>query len=663
MGILLLASRGGAGEDQGFKEGSFKATISADEYFTVKLVKDKQGDIRVQRAKFSLPGAYGGGVAFSEPVGKVQGGKLVFELPITRGFRPAMPPSFRADPVYVYYSAQLTPGADGTLRCELSKIDALSDEYSHMYLSIETVFDARVHYSPDEDTTEKSFFLTLKSEALPASQPPGTLPPGAKVIYMIPPQYKMLSAIEVLPDLKTFGFAGITDAGGSANYNGADVVTGLEEEGLGVAVEGAGILFSASKSGGAIKILNDKVYPPEGARRLGNLNSVAVSPNGQHIAYITQENDGYHLWVDGKSVHKDSYIGVAYSPNDALKITDEGIAFTMVGYGNEWRMLSGQTTGPQYSGVGEPEITPDGKHLAYLASKGKERVLVLDGVEVDASVPSDANVVLSPDGKQFRYFVQRYPCVDGSNLVPLDRVWSDPALIASASKVVYGVKRAGKQSIVLGDQKENCERFDDYVFPVTTSDGKTVAWAGSRTQPAGSEGRTKPELESFIFVNGQKQKAVGGVQGLLLDESGRLVAYATELRTLVRGNISQQQEVVINGKPGKLYDTVSNLMIGPDKSVVYIATLGDRSYVVVGTHESDPYDKVWPPVIKDGNLVYAALLGRAMVSITVQQKIPNPPMKTAVLVPLTFVAIPGALLLAPTLPAWNRRRKLRRARE
>ena len=63
MGILLLASRAVAGEDQGLREGSFKARISADEYFIVKLVTDKQGDIKVQRVKYSLPDMLAGGIA------------------------------------------------------------------------------------------------------------------------------------------------------------------------------------------------------------------------------------------------------------------------------------------------------------------------------------------------------------------------------------------------------------------------------------------------------------------------------------------------------------------------------------------------------------------------------------------------------------------------
>jgi len=317
--------------------------------------------------------------------------------------------------------------------------------------------------------------------------------------------------------------------------------------------------------------------------------------------------------VDGKSVYKDRFIGVSHYPNDALKISDDGVAFTMAGYGTEWRMLSGPTPGPRYSSVGEPVITPDGRHLAYLASTGTgpggKQLLVLDGKEIDAGSGYRVDrLALSADGRHVCYFVNRdgyHLCVDGANLVPFDDVWFGPRFLEGTDKVFYGVEKDRKRWIVLGDRKEECERFEDYAEPVASADGSTVAWAGLTTSP---------EPSSYIFLNGQKQKAVGMVKDLLLDKSGRLLAYATEVRVQLKNRSSLERAVFCNGKLGKLYDSVSNLMVGPDQTVVYTARSGDSWYVVVGIDESEPYDKVWSPAIKDGKLVYAALLGRAIVS-------------------------------------------------
>lgn len=599
MGFLAIVSRAGVAEDQGLREGLFKAKISTNEYFIVRIVKGGQGELKVQRVKYKLPGALAGTTYASQPIGRLQEGTLSFEFPLVRTYLSAQPPQFRPRPAYVYYSARLTPAGGGKLHCELSKIDAMSAEYQRAEFSADTMLD---FMQSDEDTTKKNLSLTLKSQGLPAAQ--AGLPPAASLVFTIPPQYKILSAIEVLPDHETFAFVGLTDSGGAANYSGTEVATGLEEEGVYIGVEGRGIRLEARKGGKVLCIVNGKVYPGS--------QSLAISPNGEHTAYITQESDGFHLWVDGKSIYKDRYIGESHFPNKALKISDGGLAFTMAGYGGEWRMLSGQTPGPPYASVGEPAITPDGTHLAYLALKKAgprgSLVLVLDGKEMDAGAGDMVDTVtLSADGRHVCYFVNRgghHLCVDGANLVPFDSIWFDPRFIEGTDTVFYGVEKDHKRRIVLGGRQEECERFESYTNPVASADGSTVAWAGSNTSP---------EPASFIFVNGQKQKATGLVKNLLLDQSGRLVAYATEVRAQPQNRSSRQEAVFYNGKLGKLYDSVSNLMLGPDQTVVYTAKKGDSSYVVVGTNESDPYDKVWAPVVKDGKLVYAALIGRAIV--------------------------------------------------
>ena len=609
MGSLAIASRAGVAEDQGLREGLFKAQISADEYFIVRIAKDGQGELRVQRVKYKLPGALAGTTYARQPIGRLQEGALSFEFPLVRTYLPAQPPQFRPRPAYVYYSARLTPAGGGTLHCELSRIDAMSAAYQRAEFSADTVLDFMVS---DEDRTKKNLSLTLRSQGLPAAL--AALPPGASLVFTIPPQYKILSAIEVLPDHETFAFAGLTDSGGAANYCGTEVATGLEEEGIYMGIESRAIQLAARKGGKALRIVNGKVYPGS--------DSLAISPNGQHSAYISQESDGFHLWVDGKSIYKDRYIGESHFPNKALRISDGGVAFTMAGYGGAWRMLNGQTPGPLYANVGEPAITPDGTHLAYLAVKktgtGVSLVLVLDGKEIDAGAGDMVDTVtLSADGRHVCYFVNRgghHLCVDGDNLVPFDSIWFDPRFIEGTDTVFYGVEKDRKRWIVLGSRKEECERFDAYTNPVASADGSTVAWAGLNTSP---------EPASYIFVNGQKQKAAGLVKNLLLDKSGRLVAYATEVRAQHPNGSSRQQAVFCNGKLGKLYDSVSNLMLGPDQTVVYTAGKGDFSYVVVGTNESDPYDKVWAPVVKDGKLVYVALIGRAIVK-TGFHKTPSP---------------------------------------
>ena len=664
MGVLLPAPCARADAEQGFREGIFKATITANENFAVKLIKDKQGEIKVQWVKQSLPGAIAGGVEYDAPVGKMQGGKLVFDIPVPRYMSTAF--TFQGTSTTttsVFYSAELTPEPDGSFKCELTKIDHMSGDYENMRFKVMIIFNGNMPSS--EDTTEKSLFFTLKAGLLPASQTPGALPSGANVIYLIPPQYKTLMGIEVLPDLKTFGFAGSTDGGGAVNYNGADiaagldVATGLETEKIEVSVKNGEILFIASRNGRTMRILNGNIYPPESAGKPVAIASFTVSPNGKNVAYTTQESDGYHLWVNGKSVYSDRKLNASIMLGNALQTTDDGIVHAVLGAFGKVRLLSGESMGAEYGSIYDLEITPDGRHQAYRASKGMKQLLILDGVEADTAVPPNVSaVLLSPDGRQYRYFVDRGACIDSSNLLPLDRLWSDPAI--GAGKTVNGVEINGTKSIVVGDQKDNCDRYSRLIPPVTTADVKTVAWAGSRILPASSDGKTKAKIESFIFINGQKQQATGDVKGLLLDESGHLAAYATEIQTEEANQRSRRQVVFIHDKPGKAYDTVSNLMIGPDKSVVYIATLGDRWYVVSGSQESTSFDRVWPPVIKDGKFVYAALQGRAILCMAVERKTLGLTRKAISLMVLA-VALLGILLIGWLQQARKRRRQNRNA--
>jgi len=198
-----------------------------------------------------------------------------------------------------------------------------------------------------------------------------------RVIATIPESYKTITFVYVAPDGDTFVYAGQKDDGIAVSYCGKEIVTGLENE-IEQASEKSNssnsiLLFGSWDNEKYVIIFNDKVHKTQ-ANKWGNrLESIDVSPNGQHMAYLAKENNKQNLYVDGKLITtRAQYLGSSISWAKALRINNDGLwAITARKQNKDYILTWDHEYGP-YEGVGNPVFSSDGKHPSSraIASRG-----------------------------------------------------------------------------------------------------------------------------------------------------------------------------------------------------------------------------------------------------------------------------------------------------
>ena len=182
---------------------------------------------------------------------------------------------------------------------------------------------------------------------------------------------------------------------------------------------------------------------PTPGRHEASRFGLALSFDGKHVAYVTDEGKKWAVVVDGQP-----------------------------GQGFDGGMLSGPT-GLIFS--------PDGKRLAYLADVGKRRVAVVDsqaGAGYDQILPP----VFSPDSRRVGYAARTGKhwtvVVDGQPGPEFDGNWaSGPFYLTFSSDsqhVAYAARKGMQWSVVLDGRPGVA--YDDIVGPTFSPDSRHIAY-------------------------------------------------------------------------------------------------------------------------------------------------------------------------------------------
>ena len=98
-----------------------------------------------------------------------------------------------------------------------------------------------------------------------------------------------------------------------------------------------------------------------------------------------------------------------------------------------------------------------------------------------------------------------------------------------------------------------------------------------------------------MIVDGKEGKPYDGLGDLIFSPDSQRVAYGAQLGDKVF--------VVVDGKEGKQYDDAGRLIFSPDSQrVAYRAGVGDKQFVVVDGKEGQPYDGI--VTIGGGRIVF-----------------------------------------------------------
>jgi Tol biopolymer transport system component len=157
------------------------------------------------------------------------------------------------------------------------------------------------------------------------------------------------------------------------------------------------------------------------ASRRASETEAAFSPNGRTIAYTRRVGENTGIWLmNADGSHKRQLVDTRlneFSPS--FFPSGESLAFTTFEEGarGRWEILSIRTDGSALTRLvekaTEPEISPDGRWLAYLPHDGQGiRLRDLRGGEtVQLTMGMAAGPDFSPDGSRIAYLGRR-PCGD-----------------------------------------------------------------------------------------------------------------------------------------------------------------------------------------------------------------------------------------------------------
>src|SRR6266700_7335939 len=109
-------------------------------------------------------------------------------------------------------------------------------------------------------------------------------------------------------------------------------------------------------------------------------------------------------------------------------------------------------SGADFNGV---VVSPDGRRLAYVSSRGAKSCLMVDG-QKDIEFDEVRAAVFSPDGKRVAYAARRtgkwLVVLDGEEGKEYDAI-GEVAFSADGKHLAYAAQRAGKWLVVLDEQE------------------------------------------------------------------------------------------------------------------------------------------------------------------------------------------------------------------
>jgi hypothetical protein len=358
-----------------------------------------------------------------------------------------------------------------------------------------------------------------------------------------------------------------------------------------IAVIGLSLLLLLSGCGSQVLTLETQEAPVGKADPNMKVESLIISPDGTHVAYVATRSGQEVVIFDAKE-------GSPYDKIVNLSLSPDG---TRVGYGaargQQVVVVVDQAEASLCFDIGEgtPRFSADGKRVASIIYEGKNSWLLLaDGRK---SKPFDAfaanSLVFSPDG----------------------------------ARLACGIRRQGKW-VVSVDGAEGVEL--DGVAGVTFSpDSKHIAYRGVR-----AEGVTGKIMKHTAVLDGTESKAFEKILGTLcFSPDGGKLAYIAQL--------DGKQMLMVNYTPTKAYKAIAvdSQKFSPDGSrVAFIADNGEGALIVVDGKESMPYASVGRPEFSGDGQHLAFVAKRDNKWLVVSDGNEGPPSEDEIL--------PGSLALS-----------------
>jgi hypothetical protein len=227
--------------------------------------------------------------------------------------------------------------------------------------------------------------------------------------------------------------------------------------------------------------------------------------------------------------------------------------------------------------------SPDLAHIAYVARRGSEAWVVMDGMEGKhyPDIPSGAftergrprEIVFSADGKRVAYVASRdgwyFVVVDGVEGKPFELIGvGAPVFSPDSKRLAYVATQDGKESVVV-DGVEDKPYDHITIGPIRFSpDSLHMAYSARRAK------------SDFVILDGKEIAQADSASPIYFSDDGKRMAFK-----VTRG---EERRVVVDGVEGRPYESLSNqILFSPDgKHVLYRATLNGYQMMVLDGTES-----------------------------------------------------------------------------
>lgn len=245
-----------------------------------------------------------------------------------------------------------------------------------------------------------------------------------------------------------------------------------------------------------------------------------------------------------------------------------GVAYLSEKDGKVYVVHNGKA-GKHYATVGEIALSPDGRRIAYGAIVDGKWRMVTDGME-GSSFDSVASPVFSPDSRHVAYKAM------------LGEVW----YTVVDSTVNQGTKR-------------------NYAGREFNADSTLIAYI----ETADDKSKGRLIISDLGF---RTQTSMDGIGSIMLTNAGKTRIAAVSLENGKQRVVEFSFSAPKNVKKGPLFDSVSNLVFGPDDvSLAYEAVRGGEHLLVFNDKEERISKRplIGPPVIRPDLKAVGAIIG------------------------------------------------------
>ncbi len=410
--------------------------------------------------------------------------------------------------------------------------------------------------------------------------------------------------------------------------------------------DGKHFAYVARRGGKWLAVLDGRAGPT-----FDGIGELGFSEDGTRMAYSARNGGRSFMVVDGRVggefevvlawqfINKGNHMEYVARTGGRLVVVDDDRVVAAHDFKYD-DIRNGAAVQASRAGSGDVILSPDGKHVAFGASRNGKWFVVVDGREGapydDVRVP-----MFSPDGRHVAYAAKRgvkqLVVVDGRESEEQDgiverRTRTLPFVVFSpdSSHVLYVARRGPKSFVVLDghagaeydeidEGKASCQMWNysdvSVACQLFSADSKRIAYRARRGEKwlVVIDGKEYDEGEVSDVLSALRMYGDDGPNHVIFSPDSKHVAYLTR-------NDGGKWSVVVDGTKGPEYDGIGSdgPIFSPDsRDLAYVAFSGHKPVVVENRNQGIAYDRMFgaPSFSPGGSLEYLAVKDKTIYRV------------------------------------------------